>query len=289
MSTLRFPSEGGWYKGNTHIHTNRSDGGMEPHATAELYAGAGYDFIAFTDHWVPSRIADDPEYPLLVLDGVELDGNDENGVYYHVVCIGGFRNVRREDGFQSSLYRCIEQGGMAILAHPYWTGNTIEDSLAHPFAGVEVYNHVCQWLNGKGSGAYVYDAVLQSGRQVLGLAVDDAHLRPEHPGWNGGWIMVRAESLSDASISTALRNGDFYSTQGPRIEEANWDGSVLTVRTSPARFARLVGAKWAGARDGAFDGPERTAFSVTIPKDFGYARLEIEDSAGRKAWTNPLF
>ena len=61
----------------------------------------------------------------------------------------------------------------------------MEDPLRHGFDGVEIYNHVCRWLNGKGHGLCYWDAMLQHQPNLLGFAVDDAHLRPEHPGWNG--------------------------------------------------------------------------------------------------------
>ena len=38
------------YKGDTHLHTNRSDGWDEPFDVACAYRAAGYDFIAVTDH-----------------------------------------------------------------------------------------------------------------------------------------------------------------------------------------------------------------------------------------------
>ena len=38
------------YKGDTHLHTNRSDGQGEPFDVGCAYRAAGYDFIAITDH-----------------------------------------------------------------------------------------------------------------------------------------------------------------------------------------------------------------------------------------------
>ena len=124
---------------------------------------------------------------------------------------------------------------------------------------------------------------------MLGFAVDDAHLRPEHPGWKGGWLMVRAPACDAPSITAAIRAGSYYSTQGPRIESLSVQGDELLITTSPVRFARLAGFGSQGARQGSFDGDETTEFSLPIPKNFDYVRLEIEDSCGRRAWTNTLF
>ena len=61
-------------KGNTHLHSTASDGGKTFAELAALYASAGYDFLFRTDHWVFSDVSKDSErYPLLWLDGIELD------------------------------------------------------------------------------------------------------------------------------------------------------------------------------------------------------------------------
>ena len=38
------------FKGDTHLHSNRSDGEGTPFEVACQYRAAGYDFIAITDH-----------------------------------------------------------------------------------------------------------------------------------------------------------------------------------------------------------------------------------------------
>ncbi len=39
-----------WVKGNTHTHTNRSDGEEYPHRVARWYQDHGYQFLFITDH-----------------------------------------------------------------------------------------------------------------------------------------------------------------------------------------------------------------------------------------------
>ena len=161
-SHFRYTTTGTWYKGNTHLHTQASDGGKTYEELAELYASAGYDFIAYTDHWVSSDCnAMTFTPPLLLIDGIELDGHDELGSYYHVVCLGKTTSIDREDGFEQALKTARKQGAMAILAHPHWCGNTFEEAIRWHFDGVEVYNHVCHFLNGKSSGAVHWDAMLK--------------------------------------------------------------------------------------------------------------------------------
>ena len=112
-------------------------------------------------------------------------------------------------------------------------GNTFEDALRWQFDGVEVYNHVCQWMNGKGYGGVYWNAMLQHNPNTLAFAVDDAHLVPSHPGWNGGGGMVNAPQCTPAAIFSALRAGNYYSTCGPEFYDIQYDAGHLTLRCSP--------------------------------------------------------
>lgn len=287
---FRYDTSRKWFKGNTHIHSIASDGGKNFKELAELYSSAGYDFLFRTDHWVTSDIGKDKEkYPLLWIDGIELDGKDHAGAYFHVVCLGRVTDIRREDGFEVGLNSARRQGAIAILAHPHWCGNSLEDCVRLPFDGVEVYNHVCRWLNGKSDGSVHWDAALNHNPDVIAFSVDDAHLRPEHPGWNGGWIMVNAGKCTRKAILDAIRCGNYYSSCGPEIKSLSFDGTELHVTTSPVQFARIVGPGFNGSRKGDFDGRLMTSASFPVPADWKYVYLEIEDKEGRRAWTNNLF
>ena len=290
MPRFRYDTTGRWYKGNTHIHSTCSDGGKTFAELAAMYAGKGFDFLFRTDHWVVSDVAADPaRYPLLWLDGVELDGADHGGSAYHVVCLGTLNGLTREKGVVAALESARAQGAVLILAHPHWTGNTIEDAVRWRFDGVEVYNHVCRWINGRSDGAIHWSAMLERFPDTLGFAADDAHIRPEHPGWNGAWIMVNAPSCSRDAILAAIRAGNFYSSCGPEIRSIENTGGRITVRTSPVAFVRLVSHAWRGCAVGSFDGRVMTEATLDIPGDWPYACLEVEDAQGRLAWTNALF
>ena len=55
------------------------------------------------------------------------------------------------------------------------------------------------------------------------------------------------------------------------------------------RFVRLVGPGYLGGRSGSFEGEELGGATLELPSDWGYVYIEIEDSRGRRAWTNTLF
>lgn len=291
MTTFRYSSTGNWYKGNTHIHSTASDGGLNFIQLADLYASAGYDFLFRTDHWVCSDCAADPHpYPLLWLDGIELDGDDYSGANYHVVILGTVKGIDRSLGVIESIRVARRYNGLVILAHPQWTGNSFNDALRWSFDGVEVYNHICQWLNGKGYAGPYWNAMLERHPNTLGFASDDAHIHPADPGWNGAWVMVNAPTCDRPAILNALRTGQFYSSNGPVFHAIQYDGQRISFESSAVQFARLVGPRWWGKPMGSFDGTRLTGAAFPLPAQLPeYLYLEIEDEQGRKAWTNPLF
>jgi hypothetical protein len=232
---------------------------------------------------------DEEAYPLLWLDGVELDGKDTSDAYFHVVCLGQVKGIDREAGLVEAMKAAREEGALLIAAHPHWCGISMGDCLRWSFDGVEIYNHICHWLNGKSNGLVYWDVALQQNPNTLALAVDDAHLKSEHPGWNGGWIVVNAEECSQQSIMAAIGRGNFYASCGPQFKSIVLDGDEVVLTTSPVRFIRLVGPSFRGKRAGTFDGSLVSDARFSIPDDWRYAYLEIEDEGGRRAWTNNLF
>ncbi|NLE28670.1 MAG: hypothetical protein GX629_03250 [Phycisphaerae bacterium] len=286
MKKFRYDTSGTWYKGNTHAHSTLSDGGLSPQELGAMYEKAGFDFLFRTDHWISSNEPEtnDPNR-LLWINGIEIDGPDPDGSNYHVVCLGNFTGLTREMGLKAGIESALRQNGLIILAHPHWMGNTLDDAIKYPFHGVEVYNHVCRWSNGKSDGAFVWDSMLIQGRNVLGFASDDTH---GGNCWHGGWIVVNAKSRTVDEIMSAIRAGNYYSSCGPDFHKIEFDGQQVHVETSPVSAIRLVGPRGEGKRLGNCENNTITHGTFEIPPNWSYARLEIEDEPGRRAWSNTL-
>ena len=258
--------------------------------TASRYATSGHDFIFITDHRSPAdNWAKAREYPIAVFDGVELDGRDGRGSFYHVVCLGTVNDIDVSTPFETAMEICQTQGGMMILAHPAWTGNTLEDVSAFDFHGIEVYNNICRFLNGKGFAVYPWDYLLERNSDIVGISCDDAHFEPQYPAWNGGWVMVQAAECTQSAVIEALRSGRFYSTQGPEIHSLQCNDGVLQAKTSPIQTAWLVGERDFGDHITTDPKGKLTEIRRVLPENYQYIRLEVEDAAGRRAWTNTLF
>ncbi|MCJ7625623.1 MAG: hypothetical protein MUO76_19190, partial [Anaerolineaceae bacterium] len=140
MHEFRYQTDGSWYKGNTHMHSLASDGGKTIEELALVYKNAGYDFLCLTDHWVPSSVKQkNSTNDLLWFNGIELDGRDDLGSAYHIVCLGTFGEMDPEIGLLAALESLRKQNAFLILAHPFWMGNTMDDVLRYDFDAVEIY------------------------------------------------------------------------------------------------------------------------------------------------------
>ena len=287
---FRYDCSGKWFKGNVHMHTTHSDGRLTVTEAARFYAERGYDFIAITDHMVPFVGAESSdELPLLVLDGIELHGEDDQGSFYHAVAIGDVGGISSDMDFTEALDRARSQGCLLIWAHPHWSDNTVAEGMRHGFHGVEVYNCSSQLAHGKGMGAFHWDALLGQGHDMLGFATDDSHFIEGVPLEAGGWIMVNAPELSNEAITDSIRRGNFYSSSGPDFKNIYIEkGNRIVAETSSVAHARLVGPRERNKYKGLFGRDEITDTHFRIPDDWAFARLEIADATGRTAWSNPL-
>lgn len=298
-----FVSEGDWLRCALHAHTTRSDGELAPEALAAHYARAGYDVLAITDHWKRTHAGSDG---LLVLASTELNCVLPEGRDGHVLGFG----VDAEPAELGSEYAGLERtaewieehGGVAYLAHPYWTGVVPGDlELPHNVRGIEVFNGGCELEVGRGLSSVHWDELLEAGTRCFAIATDDLH----KAGYdlNLGWTWLRAGERSREAVLTALRDGRFYSSTGPVVRSVELDGDELEVRCSPCRSVLLISGRTTGAA--AHAGPlpyanagrvlERTDDgSITrarleLPSGSDHVRIEVVDHEGRKAWTNPLW
>jgi hypothetical protein len=297
---------GTWLRSALHAHTTGSDGELAPEALARHYERAGFDVLALTDHWRLSEARSTDR--LLVLTGVELNCILPEARDGHVLAFG----VRGEQGDLTALggeYAGLARtadwveahGGVAYLAHPYWTGVT-PGSLELPanVAGIEVFNAGCELEVGRGLSAVHWDDLLETGRLCPAIAADDTH----HPGFDSGhaWTWLRVADRSREAVLAALADGTFYSSCGPILHDVRRDGDVVEVRCSPCRAVTLVSGKSIGAAVNAgrmgyrysgrvlaeADGGLIVHAQLELPPAARHARVEVTDAAGLKAWANPF-
>jgi hypothetical protein len=266
---------------------------MSPEQMVDWHLTHGYDFLSLTDHRIRLDPAPYARDGLLLIPGIELNGHDASGRRYHLVGLGVADSLRQVSGLslQAAVDVLRDAGGLAVLAHPYWSGQTSVDLLeAEGACGIEVFNGVCQKEQGKGLASVHWDDLLSAGKRLWGLAVDDAHGHPPDGDLGWGWVMVKAAELSQEPILQALDWGAFYSSTGPEIHDLCLEDGVVTVSCSPVEHIHFV-CDWAlGGVVHAWDGPLLTEAQFQL-RDRGetYLRVECIGREGRRAWSQPIF
>jgi len=256
-----FQAPGRWLRGNLHCHTTNSDGAMPPDRLVAHYSYAGWDFLSITDHWKVTAFPDGTALPgLTLIPGIEIGTARETtgaGTNYHVVGIGVQDELDRPKEEHGTGARAAqwyvdairEQGGLAHVAHPYWSGLSWVDMAEIRGAyALEVYNADTEVHIGRGNSQAVWDDLLTRGHDYRAVAVDDCH----RPGYDSlrAWTVVRAADGSPEAIVAALRDGLFYASNGPELFDVRWEpaglrdgepyGGQVTVGCSPARSVTLV-------------------------------------------------
>ena len=288
MHVPPFDRPGEWLKANLHTHTRMSDGALEPDEVLAWHAANGYDVVALTDHDL--RTVEPAPAGLVALPGAELSlGKSAAGAPVHLVALGlEHDDLPKAPSRGALVARLDEMGVVSFLAHPYWTQLTPDEVLeVRGCLGLEVFNTGSEVENLKGLATVHWDQALTAGWRAAGLAVDDSHFKIADHG--GGWIWLRAAGRAPGAVLAALRDGLFYASQGPRIEDFELDGHRVHVRTSPATAIYWIGHTHLGWCAHAPAGGSLTEADFEIDGRARYVRVEVVDAAGRRAWSPPCF
>lgn len=300
-----FTAPGRFWRGNLHTHSTRSDGALPPDEVLRRYRAEGYDFVALTDHFigvygypivdtVPFR--DDAFTTIL---GAELhSGAMANGELWHILAVGlpadfapsnspHFRPVPGQETGAAIAQRARDAGAFVAIAHPEWSGLTLEDARSLTAAhAVEVYNHGCAIGADRPHGFATLDLLLSEGRRLDLIATDDAHFtEPDH---FGGWVMVKSEANTPDALLAALKAGAYYSSTGPELRGIAIEGRRLRVTCSAVS---TIIAQGQGTAAVALHGQSMTAGELALDRleASPWLRVTVIDRAGKRAWSNPIW
>jgi hypothetical protein len=298
-----------WLKGNTHTHTQYSDGDSPPETVVDWYEAHEYDFLFLTDHNI--LIPDDHLVRLQRGSLPVWQGEEVTMAAVHVNGLGVTELIAPpwpgKSLFEAevaashtkrvrwAVERVLAQGGVAHVNHPnYLYTLTIDDLLASgDFGLLEVANgHNAVHNEGDAthpSTEVIWDALLQSGRQVWGVASDDAHHfqtwgeNYSNPG--RGWLQVEADAARMSDVLESLRHGRFYASSGLELAAYESSGSEMSLELADGEATiELIGPGGAVLETIAED---RATFRLTAVGS--YARVRATASDGRQLWTQPVF
>uniref|UniRef100_UPI0010418209 hypothetical protein n=1 Tax=Frankia sp. Cppng1_Ct_nod TaxID=2897162 RepID=UPI0010418209 len=122
--------------------------------------------------------------------------------------------------------------------------------------------------------------------RLSAYVADDAHFQPQDPPGCAAWVQVRAASLDPDTLLAALKAGHYYASTGPELYDVQLHGDIVTVRCSPVRKVLITGGV-PGLQ--IKEGKKLTECSLPVSMfSGGYCRITVEDTDGRRAWTNPI-
>ncbi|MBR3815336.1 MAG: hypothetical protein IKJ27_01270 [Clostridia bacterium] len=300
MQQLRtINKQGTWFKGNLHNHTNLSDGELSPQELIQQYKNEGYSFISITDHWIYGTHQQFQNENFLIFGGVEFDipiTNDDKRTY-HIVAIGNpqttafphghtFSEISRSSNINGLINFLNDNEQICVLGHPCWSQiQTEELDRIEKCLGVEIFNNGTFQEFDKGFSETYYDRMLWTGKRALCFGCDDTH-----PQTNlfGGFIQVKSESLSYASILNSILSGSFYASNGPSIFDFYIEDNKVYVECSNCSLISIHGKKFKGkALYSAKNDLNFASFKIGENMDYVYAICQ--DAQGHKAWTQPIW
>lgn len=252
-----------WYKGNSHMHSNRSDGELSPSAAAKWYNDNEYDFLVLTDHRVflrdenvsiPGRRSD-----FQVLAGEEFHsltgfGDNHATVMNATGALGDIAagSANLSEHFNKIYALAEARQGLPIINHPTWSNLVSADDFLkiQGFRHFEIFNGAQDTDNygifGTGMPPIeaLWDSVLSRGGKFYGVGSDDMHeftARPTPSNPMTGWTMIRAAHLAVPEILAAYRIGDFYATNGVMLKVMDTQLGLYRIAVNgPATLAELA-------------------------------------------------
>ena len=235
------------FRGDTHVHTEGSDGWMSAVDTATHAARQGLDFLFLTDH---NNVAHNEQLPAVpgvtVLPGTE---------WTHCKGHAGFLGVKNPyastfvansmDETQSMLVDARQRGAFVVLNHPFcpqcpWLWGFDDIS----FDAVEVWNGVMSERNQR--ALHWWHEQLVAGHRLPAIGGSDYH----RPGLLGSMGMpclcLSSWSREPEDLLQAMRAGNGYISylpQGPGVFPLNAElgGEAPAVKPLAFQFTDLEG------------------------------------------------
>jgi hypothetical protein len=302
-----------FWKGNTHAHTTNSDGDSAPEVVTRWYQDHGYNFLVLSDH---NYLTAEGSFPyarkddFILIQGEEVTAHyqaagteDKRPVHVNALdlkaVIEPWNGSEAADTVQRNVDRIRDAGAVPHVNHPNFRwALTAQDLLrVSRYRLLEIWNghpHVHNEGGGERPGLEaVWDELLGAGQVVYGIAVDDAHhfageFAADRSNPGRGWIAVRASRLEPKVLMQALEAGEFYASTGVTLREVRADRESLAVAIAAEGDFRYT-TRFVGPGGAVL----ATCGELECAYRFGgretYVRATVTDSAGRKAWVQPVF
>lgn len=196
-----------------------------------------------------------------------------------------------------------KKGCLVMYNHPLWSKVRPEEYYGlKDIWAMEIYNHSTVLDSGLGIDTRDWDALLEKGVEIYGVASDDNHNTPPIPDSCGGWVMVKAQSLTQEELVQNLQSGNFYSSSGPDIYDWGIKDGAAYIDCSPCERINFIcggplcsGITVLKGQFGCVTEKERLEkreymehAEYKLNGMETYIRAECIDQYGKTAWTNAI-
>ena len=297
-----FSNKAKFYKVNLNCRTNISDGQLTPEEIKDLYKSQGYSAVAFSDKDRLVSHTDLTDDDFVALSAFEFIVEEEDGKKISLNAIALDPAIKdfsyeqkgpmNKDEISKLIRSYKEKGFFIICNHPRKSdakcgkGTAYEDVDA-----IEMINYSSLTEGVNEYNENYYEDILKGGTLPYCVAADGN--KNDFPfGYRkcdscGAYVMIQADTLTYESIADALKNGRFYSTEGPEIYDMWFRSEVLYVRCSPVDKIMFESATRReihyGENGNLLDG--KGLYFWVMP-EHGYARVTVIDKNGKKAYSN---
>jgi hypothetical protein len=205
-----------------------------------------------------------------------------------------FKPEYTPESINEAIARAKAAGFFVTYNHPIWSLENRESYLTYEgMDAMEICNYGCIVVGYNDYVPQIYDEMLMSGKRIFCIATDDNHnhgpVGTRKFDSFGGFTMIKAEKLEYETITKALKDGNFYASQGPEIHSLWFEDGKIHVSCSPADRVVLNTGIRRAACEYAENGNLLTEVSFRVnPKD-GYVRITVIDEKGYPANTNAYF
>ena len=194
----------------------------------------------------------------------------------------------------SVIQEAKDEGFFVTYNHPTWSHETFaEYGKYRGMHALEIINYSGVRLGFDDVTPHEYDDILREGQRIFCVGADDNH--DDYPLGNpyndsfGGFTMIKADKLEYSAVADALLAGNFYASEGPKIEELWYEDGSVHVTCSEASMitynTAILRAKSAL--------PEKnealTGASFTVKEHDVYFRITVYDKEGKRAFTRAYF
>ncbi len=298
-----------YFKGNTHCHSTNSDGEISPQEIARYYKSIDYDFVAITDHHTCTKTNEyNQQASFAPIAGTEIGSLR----LAHTVglWVGDECKVFEDDEFlegcpignlyQTYIDEIKKVGGIPILCHPFWHWTFDYQAIKN----VTGWNHfeLCNAspdcnafpVPGYAPAEQMWDKLLSSNRRVFGVASDDAHeysgaYKPNKPFGGRGFIMLKADCLTDKSLRDSFEKGCFYSSTGTLLKDYTLDNNGFYISIEPTGYDEVCSFEVFGLNGKLLQHTHGTEVKYQFNGDEVYVRVRIATTLGQWLWTQPIF